>query len=131
MLHELIDRENPSCLYCHGECDIKQDGFFPGGIVSLTYEVQILTCAKCDEEFEIHWIDDAGKLTWLGFVFSCNEIVVFNLYSSGFYIGGNELLYRNWVGRNAKLENVVPPFEVDFNDKKKLFKKLKTYLVFS
>jgi hypothetical protein len=131
MLHELIDREKPSCLYCRGEFDIKQDGFFPGGITSLTYEVQMLTCRKCDEVFEIHWVDDAGQLTWSGFVFTCNEVVVFHSYASGFYIGGIELLYQNWVGASAKLENCVPEFKVDFSDKKKLYKKLKTYLVFS
>lgn len=131
MLHELIDRENPLCLYCQGELDLKHDGFFPGGIVSLTYDVQMLTCRDCDEVFEIHWIDDAGKVTYAAFVFTCNEIVVFNLYADGFFVGGNELLYQNWVGASAKLENSIPAFNVDFSDKKKLFKKLRTYLVFS
>lgn len=131
MLHELIDRENPSCLYCKGELDLKHDGFFPGGIASLIYDIQMLTCRDCDEIFEIHWVDDAGKVTYVAFVFSCNEIVVFNSYSTGFHVGGNELLYQNWSGSTAKLENSIPAFNVDFSDKKKLYKKLKTYLIFS
>lgn len=130
MMHELIDREDPKCLYCNSDCDFKHDGFFPAGISNLYYELEILTCRKCKEIFEIHWIDDAGEFRYLSFVFTCKDIVVLNRYSSGYSIGGKEFLYVNWsAGKNP--DNFIPAFPVDFSNKNKLYKKLKTYVVFS
>lgn len=132
-LHELIDRENPSCLYCKSNCDIKQDGFFLAGTLTLFYELQILTCQKCKEIFEIHWLDDNGETRMIGFTFTCKKIVVYNHYDKNeFTIGGKELLYKNWgPGLNSVGGNIVPEFTVDFSNKRKLNNKLKTYLVFS
>lgn len=131
-LHELIDREDPSCLYCKATCDLKQDGFFIAGTLSLYYEVQILTCRKCHEIFEIHWIDDNGETKFLCFVFTCKEIAVTDKYDEGFHIGSKGILYDNWKGGiSTYLGTEIPAFPVDFSNKRKLYNKLKTYLVFS
>lgn len=128
MMHELVDREDPRCLYCNSRCDLEMDGGFVAGIISITQEVQMLTCRACKEKFEIHWVDDSGKITYLDFVFSCKDIVVINRYvEKAFYIVDKRYLYKN--GR-ACPTNPIPEFTVDFSDKKKLYEKLKTYRVF-
>lgn len=140
MMHELIDREDPRCLYCHSECDIEQDGTS----ISLyssgdTYECQILTCRKCKEVFEIHWYDHSGDIFYHAFLFTCKELTVFDFYprptdmEEHFAIGTRDQLYKQWKDdpRNFPRKNRVPAFPVDFFNKRALHKKLKTYLTFS
>ncbi len=131
MMHELIDREDPKCLYCNGKCDFTMDGDFLAGTLSLTYEVQILKCRRCFETFEIHWIDDAGEVRYSSFVFTCGSLTVYNQYEKGFCIGGKELLHPASKSLPYETMKFVPEFLVDFSDKNKLWEKLKTYLVFS
>jgi hypothetical protein len=132
MMHELIDREDPRCLYCNSRCDIEQDGGFVAGMISLMQEVQILKCFNCKEKFEVHWIDDAGTVTYLEFVFSCKDIVVVNRYAeNNFYIVDKKHLYNSKRPSGLPVTNPIPQFTVDFSDKKKLYEKLRTYRVFS
>lgn len=134
MMHELIDREDPRCLYCNSRCDIEMDGGFVAGMISLTQEVQVLTCFKCKEVFEVHWVDDSqtGIVTYLDFVFSCDDIVVINRYGEEtFYIVDKKYLYRRSRPNGLAVSHPIPQFTVDFSDKKKLYEKLKTYRVFS
>jgi len=129
MMHELIDREDPRCLYCKSDCDI-QLGY---GFLAATpsYNVDILTCRKCNERFEIHWLGDIDPTQITAFVFTCKKWVVFFKYDAGFSIGGKELLWGNKSPHPTSELKYILPFEVDFSDKKKLQKKLKTYLTFS
>ncbi len=132
-LHELVDRDVPKCLYCHSQCDFKMEGR-PSSLANPDpYFIEILTCTKCKEVFEIHGWEDTGQIN--DFVFSCKDIVVINKYPQpsgtavGFNIGNRSNL---WPGMfSGDLTVNVPAFVVDFSDKKKLHKKLKTYLVFS
>lgn len=126
-MHELIDREDPRCLYCNSECDVRVDGF---GIGLISHDVNILSCRKCKEIFEIHSINKNGETTYTSFVFTCKRLAVVNSYAHGFAIGGREYLYGKWTA-NTYYDNYISPFDIDFSDKKKLHKKLKTYLVFS
>lgn len=130
MMHELIDRDDPKCLYCGHACDINLDGMTI--LTTLQYDAEILTCRKCKEIFEIHRIDDNGETKYISFVFTCKDVVVYNRYGSGFHIGGKEVLFKNWQqNRLRNFSNFILEFPVDFSDKKVLYKKLKTYLTFS
>lgn len=127
-MHELIDREDPKCLYCQSDFDIKLES---DSSVSLNpvYNIEILTCQKCKEVFQIYWWDDNDVDS---FQFSCKEIVVLHTYDGlykGFHIGDKRALRPSHMQRNESVS--VPEFFVDFSDKKKLHKKLKTYLIFS
>ncbi len=144
MLHELIDREDPRCLYCNSDCDLKQDGI-PMSMSSTnhTYEVQILTCRNCQEIFEIHWYETDQQVTqYYGFVFTCKDLLVFNMYlmkpyedlDGAFCLGKrSKNLWKHHKNKpaNFPFRPRIPPFPVDFSDKEKLYEKLKTYLVFS
>jgi len=140
-LHELIDREDPKCLYCNSDVDLHQDGqsISTWAPATNTYEVQILTCRSCQETFEIHWYDHDGNVTYHAFVFTCQELLVFNAYqshidSSRFIISHKNGLYESWKddpSKHPRYRDMIPPFSVDFSNKKSLYKKLKTYLVFS
>lgn len=130
MLHELVDREEPKCLYCNGKCDHSQNGDFVM-TASITYEVETLKCRRCHETFEIHWVDDAGQVTITSFVFTCGSIVVYNQYGNGFAVGGREYLYPASKRVMSTDMKFIPEFPVDFSDKNKLYEKLKTYSVFS
>lgn len=126
-LHELIDREEPKCLYCNSLCDYRLDGF---GVGLVSHDVDILTCQKCKEIFEVHTTTNAaGEATIDGMSFSCKDLVVVCSYEYGYAIGGKEYLYPMWSTNNSY--QYLEPFPVDFSNKKKLYKKLKTYLVFS
>lgn len=127
-MHELIDREDPKCLYCNGSCDLHMDGEII--LTTLSYEVQSLRCRRCHETFEIHWVDDNGETKYLGFTFTCGSLTVHNLYDKGFCIGGKELLYSQWQAAAPEF-NYIEKFNVDFSNKNKLYEKLKTYLIFS
>lgn len=139
--HELIDRDEPRCLYCNGDCDIKQDGLSIStwSPHTNTYEVQILTCRKCQEVFEIHWYDHEGEVTYHAFAFTCKDLLVFYMYprdtvtEASFAIETRKNLYEKWKDDARKMprKNRVPPFPVDFSNKEKLWEKLKTYIIFS
>lgn len=124
-MHELIDRDDPRCLYCNNEVDLKLDGM---GVALATYEVQILKCRKCKEQFEIHESGVGNDTKIVAFVFTCKKIAIFYKYDEGFMIGNHDLL---WSNRSVNGHPWIIPFTIDFSDKKKLHKKLKTYLVFS
>ncbi len=129
MMHELIDRDEPRCLYCKSVCSIKLDGTAITPNNTIVRHVEILTCIKCKEVFEIHWWDECDIDS---FVFSCKNITILYVYEgqyAGFHLGNKTNL---WPSRHTQENSIaIPFFEVDFSDKKKLHKKLKTYLTFS
>lgn len=141
-MHELIDREDPRCLYCNSDCDLKQDGipistWNPAGNI---YECQTLTCRKCKEVFEIHWYDHQGSIFYSAFGFTCKEMFVLDLYprpndnppEGMMFITTRKHLYSDDPRKSPmRSKSRIPPFLVDFSDKNKLYEKLKTYLIFS
>jgi hypothetical protein len=126
MLHELIDWQDPQCLYCQASCDTELRGLHPN------YNVNTYTCRGCRETFEIHWGGFVDVEEIAVFSFTCRDLMVCHQYGHGFAIDNHSLL---WDGsRSPKSTNVqhcIPPFDVDFSDKDKLYRKLQTYLVFS
>ena len=128
-LHELIDREDPRCLYCKSECDIKLDGTGISNSNTLVYNVEILTCRKCEEKFEIYWWDDCDVSS---FSFSCKDLAVLSTYDgklAGLHVAHKKYMWPDYLRQADSVD--IPPFNIDFSDKKKLHKKLKTYLLFS
>lgn len=134
-LHELIDREDPKCLYCRVRCDLKVTGRNSSVAQPDPYTIEILTCTniKCQEIFEIHSWDDDQRVS--DFVFTCKDIVVINKYPQpsgtavGFNIGDKSNLWPKMF--SGHITTNIPPFKIDFSNKNKLYNKLKTYLVFS
>src|SRR5580698_876428 len=121
MMHELIDPNEPKCLYCNSDVDtgLSSEYLMNTGIRA---NVETLTCKKCKETFQIYSTQGLDGITTIGgFAFSCKKLRVFFSYlKSNFYISkrGNDITN-------------IPSFTVDFSDKKKLYEKLKTYIVFS
>ena len=134
--HELIDPDDPRCLYCGRSCDIELKGEWISHSQNR-YDVEVLSCRKCKEKFEIHSVQTIDGETALNtFVFTCKELCVVHVYAGKtFEIGGHGLLYdtlNNQLVTNADEPTTkVPAFEVDFSDKNKLSEKLRTYLLFS
>lgn len=126
LMHELIDREDPRCLYCQSKVNIKSDcAMFRAASL---YNVDTFSCRKCKEQFEIHCIDDEEPIA---FTFSCEEIVVFNQYKTDFEIGAEELLWKNCMNGRPNNSIYIAPFEIEFSNKSELYIKLKSLILFS
>jgi hypothetical protein len=121
-MHELIDPKDPVCLYCNGPCDIALDDRFLSSSTTI-YDTEILTCQDCNEKFSIaSFQNEKGETTYMAFSFTCKKYQVVFLYADESFD-----LYT----RRGKHIVTLPPFQVNFSDKKKLFEKLKTYVIFS
>jgi hypothetical protein len=132
--HELIDKEEPKCLYCNSDFDLNAmsiksssgsslSHLNPGKSFLTRYDTETLYCVDCKETFEIHSNqNDEGETTYTGFNFTCKGYSVFINYIES-YFDISEL--------KGKHITTIPSFAVDFSDRNKLHKKLKTYLVFS
>lgn len=122
MFHELIDRDEPKCLYCNSDFDLNlKSEWIPN--TALKADKEILTCRKCKEVFEIHSLQGGdGNTEYVGFTFSCKKFRVFFNYIESYFDISDE---------NGKHIIAIPSFQVNFSDKNKLYEKLKTYLVFS
>lgn len=128
MIHELVDREDPRCLYCKSDVDIRLDEANRTSGFQI-HNVEILKCRKCNEVFEIYQWDDCEPDS---FLFTCFDIAVLYIYTGkdmGFHIGSKKDVWPNFIQRDGSI--TVPPFPVKFSDKNKLYEKLKTYRVFS
>lgn len=132
--HELIDKDDPRCLYCDGEVDVELKGNWSTAL-SARHDVEVLRCRKCREVFEIHSMQDStGETHYGSFVFTCGKYCIQNAYSSDRYVIGNHsLLFQEVINpsvpETTKVD--VPNFSIDFSDKEKLLAKLGTYLLFS
>jgi hypothetical protein len=131
MLSDLIHNSHEhKCLYCGGRFDT-----FSESIGFPSYIVDIFTCTSCKEVFEIHSLDEVYNV--LGFLFTCKDICVFEFKvdnRAGFILGGQELRHKNGINPlfgPTDHSVIVNCFDIDFSDKEKLYKKLRTYLVFS
>ena len=116
-LHNLIDIDNPICLYCKSYCDIFQNATEYPPLVSNTY-----TCQKCKEKFIIYFVD-GSEIKFTGFQFTCNEYDVWLSYKEKkFAIKKKDTpADRMWV----------PYFDFNFSEKDKLYQKLKVYVLFA
>jgi hypothetical protein len=122
MLHELIDRDDPKCLYCHSGIvyELKSE-WLPA--TPLKIDVELISCNKCKEVFKIHSIQGAdGHTEYNGMTFTCKGYHVFFNYIESYFDISDE---------KGKHIVAIPSFTVDFSDKSKLYEKLKTYLIFS
>lgn len=125
MLHELIDREDPRCLYCNSDLSLRMDGSFAG---SLNYDIETLSCPKCLEKFQIFSTALHSNTEYTSFLFSCLDICVSIEYSSNeFRIGNLKLMWPSVTSNYI----TVPSFHIDFSDKKHLYLKLKKYIAIS
>lgn len=122
MLHELIDRDEPRCLYCNSYTNINfVNERLPNS--SLLLEKEELLCSKCEEVFIIHCIQNSfGETEYDGFTFTCNNYRVYYNYIESYF---------DISDLSKKHITAIPAFEVNFSDKEKLYNKLKTYLIFS
>jgi hypothetical protein len=134
MIHELIDRDEPKCLYCNVDFDtnamsIKSSSgsslmhLMPGKSFMTRYDTETLYCVDCKDVFEIHsYQNDDGETTYTGFSFTCNGLNIFVNYIESI-IDISDL--------KGEHHTAIPSFNPDFSDKNKLYEKLKTYLLFS
>jgi len=121
--HELIDREQPRCLYCDEEVDAVHlsSGWMAGA--NMRVDVEKLTCRKCNEEFWIHSMQgDDGATNIDSFTFTCKDFHIFFNYVEDYF---------DVKDRDRKYLFTIPSFQVDFSDKEALYQKLRTYLLFS
>jgi len=126
MMHELIDREDPRCLYCHSECDFNLSDFGGSMAVVSRTQAEILDCRSCKERFIIHSRDDNGETKYTAFFFTCKKfLVAVHYHTNEFSI---HMMKAKMIG---EVPVQVPAFSVNFSDKKALHKKLKTYVTFS
>ena len=135
MLHELIDRDVPRCLYCRVKFDFNAMSISSsshGSASHLTpslrsymmrYDREALYCVDCKEKFEIlSNQSDEGEATYTGFIFTCKGFEVFYDYVQS-TIDISDL--------KGEHHTAIPSFDPDFSDRDRLHEKLKTYLVFS
>jgi hypothetical protein len=128
-----MDRDDPRCLYCGFFVDIELKGEWIARS-SIRYDVEVLTCRKCKEVFEIHSMQGYdGETEISGFVFTCKELCVQYSYNHPYFrVGEHNLLYQSLDQQaSAKGGTEVLAFPVEFSDKEKLWEKLRTYLIFS
>jgi len=124
MLHELIDRDEPQCLYCNSAVNLTlslKSEWLPN--TSLKVDNEVMSCSKCKEVFEIHSIQGGdGNTEYTGMTFTCKGYRVFNNYIESYF---------DISDAKGKHIVAIPFFEPDFSDRDKLYEKLKTYLIFS
>lgn len=125
--HKIIDREDPHCPYCKGQCIIEGKGKHTDKFIHLLLDQYI--CTQCKELFEIYTTLDNPEP--YAFAFTCNKMLAYCNYGRVRI----ELCYydREDATTNAYIDVpvLVPMFNLDFDNKKLLTKKLKTYLTFA
>lgn len=128
-MHELIDREYPTCLYCGNQCEIEYSS--EKAPLGCTMDIETLTCVRCKEIFEIHSIQShEGVTEYYAFAFTCQELCVYYRYHNEvFRVGDHGLLSGSNKGKESYTQ--LPVFDIDFSNNCKLYNKLKTYLIFS
>jgi hypothetical protein len=121
LLHELIDRDEPKCLYCNSGVDTRLTSeWIPKTALKADHEG--VSCHSCNEVFGIYSFQKSdGETVYTGFTFTCREYNIYFDYSMNCFD----------VKIGAEYVTTIPFFTVDFSDKEKLCEKLKTYCVFS
>lgn len=135
ILHELIDKDVPCCLYCNAEFDSNAISISSNssyltykmklGIINnvVRSDIETLYCVDCKETFEIysHQSDD-GETHYTGFNFTCKKLSIKCKYIESIF---------DISDLKGERHVTIPSFNPDFSDKDKLHEKLKTYLIFS
>jgi hypothetical protein len=129
--HNLIDREDPICLYCKGRCNIALGGDV---LSSRTIDIETLTCQECGEVFTISSTQSLdGETTYTEFSFSCKKMNVHHEYASekfSIFDHSKPVMDENGIAKDiAGIQ--IPAFEADFSDKDRLHDKLRIYILFS
>jgi hypothetical protein len=129
MLHELIDPDEPKCLYCNQVILDSAMGLRSNNYSSTGYNPKIrsdaetLYCVDCKETFEIYSIQkEDGYTTYTGFSFTCKGYNIYNNYVEKYF---------DISDKNGKHITAIPEFSANFSSRKKLHEKLKTYILFS
>jgi hypothetical protein len=111
---EAIGEDSLRCLYCESLCDCATNTTVDQNTFNT---VEINKCKNCQEKFIFYYflLD-----TLTGCTFTCNDICV----------------YVSAEGCSLKLAGAhtdanIPLTEFDFSNKEAIYKKLKTYLLFS
>lgn len=85
MMHNLIDKYEPRCLYCKGDVSFAHTGTRYLASLSSTH-CETLTCLYCKEKFHIYSSqDETGETRYRGFSFTCEDYVVFNDYIESYF----------------------------------------------
>src|ERR1035438_6567256 len=71
--HKLIDREDPHCLYCKGQCTIEGKGEQPKQQSPILLDQYV--CTQCKELFEIYSSMDNKEPH--AFAFTCNKMLAY------------------------------------------------------
>jgi hypothetical protein len=118
--HQLINENDPLCLFCGGQCYVSGDGQSPN-LYTDHYN-----CIECSESFSIHRYDSDPPYA---FDFTCGKLLVIHMYQT------DRLVIRRWdtITTDASDDNpiTIPYFEIDFADKQALIDKLTVYLTFA
>lgn len=132
MLHELIDRNVPCCLYCNAEFDTNAmsirstSGYAAHKLGQLNIaksDAETLYCVDCKETFEIYsHQENDGETYYTGFNFTCKGLSIECKYAESVF---------DITNLKGEHKTGIPAFVPDFSDKDKLYEKLKTYLIFS
>lgn len=134
MMHELIDQEDPKCLYCGGQCSISLEGY--KAPLGCSDDREILTCNLCGEVFTIFSMQSSeGETSYYAFSFSCKDITVIYSYNDKKFGLFCHKKTEPMIDEDGSIEDTSPTkvsvFKVDFSDKNKLYNKLKIYALFS
>ncbi len=130
MLHELIDPNEPKCLYCNQEfldsaTSLRSGRYSGHGVYTpmTRYDAETFYCVDCKETFEIHSLQGSdGYTTYTGFSFTCKGYNIFNNYIEKYF---------DISDKKGKHITAIPEFPANFSSRKKLHEKLKTYILFS
>lgn len=125
---KLFDEEQPACIYCKTLCGISSRTVANDGKIWTT---NTYSCIECKETVNTYVVDGLQTLfdplrkmpVCYDFRLSCNELVLWYGDNPENFLVGNRVMSVHW----AK----IPTFVTDFSDKNKLYRKLKTYLLFS
>lgn len=112
-MNNLIDEDDPKCLYCNGICKTTHDS-------DATLITDRYACLICGEVFE--------KSYTIGFEpgifsFTCQDLYIIVFAKTAKFAVSS-------IDKNNKI-NYIPYFDINFSNKNSLYQKLKTYLTFS
>jgi hypothetical protein len=109
-----INNSEASCIYCRNKCPLEKKK-------SSFDEWDLYLCKKCQESFIVYY-DLLNEDTADAFSFTCKGITIYQDYNDI-----DVFLLRKYESKGDAVS--IPFFEIDFSDKERLFKKIKTYLM--
>ena len=121
--HNLIDPENPKCLYCHNLITtIVRDSQSIIG-TGLYQDNETFICLYCKEHFIIiTYLDSNNETEYIAFGFTTENYAIYHWYELKEF----EIMDR----KKEKFITSLSLFDVDFSDKEKISNKIDIYLTF-